>query len=191
MAYATYTTEAVVISIRDRMGADRMVRLLTEGAGLLDARAAGIREEKSKLRYALQPFSFARVTVVRGKREWRLTGAECNHNAYFAACDRSARAEILRLMKLVERLVHGEEETTGLFSIVADGLRTLSQTEDPHASRIIAFRLLARLGYVAPRPELEELVAASTFEEARALFDTRHIVDLDRDITHALAVSHL
>ena len=49
MAYQMYTTRALVLSVRDRIGADRMVRMYTEEAGMIDARAAGVREERSKM----------------------------------------------------------------------------------------------------------------------------------------------
>ena len=89
MAYQMYTTRALVLSVRDRIGADRMVRMYTEEAGMIDARAAGVREERSKMRYALQPFSSVRVTFVRGRREWRITGVEPERNFFLETTDQA------------------------------------------------------------------------------------------------------
>jgi len=105
MAHQKYTTEAFILTAYDRIGADRVIRLFTEDAGLVDARAMGVREEKSKMRYALQPFSFVRVTLVRGKREWRITGAEPGTNLFLTASDRACRGGLVRIVRMLDRLV--------------------------------------------------------------------------------------
>jgi DNA repair protein RecO len=191
MAYKTYTTEALVISIRNRIGADRSIQLFTEESGMLSARAAGIREEKSKMRYALQPFSFARVTLVRGRHEWRLTGALCDSNVFFAAQDRACRVQLLKLMRLVDRFITGEEESRDLFRIVKEGIHHLAEFDDEHAYRVVAFRVLSLLGYIAPKGELEALVSPLTLSEILLGYDTSLGAHLDRDIERALSVSHL
>ncbi len=191
MAYQIYTTDAIVIGVRDRMQADRMVRLMTKESGMLDARATSVREEKSKMRYALQPFSFVRVTLVRGKREWRLTGAEPGLNAYFAATDRSARGALLKLAKLVDRLVVGEECNAALYETVHDGFVHLSTDGSDGAFLVVAFRVLAALGYVAPTASLATITDAASTGAALTYVDPVLARELDRSVSHALSMSQL
>lgn len=191
MAHQAYTTDAIVISIRDRMGADRMVRLMTKDSGMLDARASSVREEKSKMRYALQPFSLVRVTLVRGKHEWRLIGAESDINAYFRAKDRRARGALLKLAKLVERLVVGEEPNPALYVTAHDGFMHLSEDGSDGAFLVVAFRLLAALGYVGPDSTLTSIREAHTTSAAMSYLDPALARELDRSISHALAISQL
>ena len=191
MAYTTYTTEALVNGVRNRIGADRSIQLFTEESGMLSARASGIREEKSKMRFALQPFSFARVTLIRGRHEWRLIGALPSTNVFFAAHDRACRVQLLKLMRLVDRFVTGEEESRDLFRIVREGIVYLAEFDDEDAYRVVAFRVLSLLGYIAPKGELEALVSPLSLHEVLAAYTSSLAPHLDRDIERALSVSHL
>lgn len=191
MAYKTYTTDALVISIRDRAGADRSIQLFTEDSGMLSARATGIREEKSKMRYALQPFSFARVTLVRGKHEWRLTGALPESNVFFSASDRACRGQLLKFMRLVSRVITGEEASRELFRIVSDGVRHLAVHDDEIAYRVSVFRLLTTLGYIAAPAELAAIAIPIPLHEAVLGYNVAHRGLIDQNIERALSVSHL
>lgn len=191
MAYQMYTTRALILSSRERSAADRVVRMFTETAGMVDARAAAVREEKSKMRYALQPLSFARVTLVRGKREWRVTGAEPDQNLFFAATDRTCRAGIVHIARTLERLVRGEEEARSLFTLIEDGVLHLRTESHEDASRILVLRALATLGYVAPSVQLVPLVDAPTLASALAHAQPGLRLHIDAHIEQAYAVSHL
>jgi DNA repair protein RecO len=191
MSYQTYTSEAIVVSARERQGADRVVRLFTEEAGMIDARATSVREEKSKMRYALQPFSRVRITVVRGKREWRLIGAECRHNAFFNAHDRTSRASLVKLLKLVDRFVVGEEPHLALYQEVVQGMAHLEQEGSDASFQVLAFRVLAHLGYMAPEGPLLHVLEAPSLSDAISLTSEEVRRSLGHSVVNALAVSHL
>lgn len=196
MAYKTYTTDALVVGSEDRLTFDRTIVLFTREAGLVYARAMGVRKERSKLRYGLQNFSTVRVSLVRGKQGWRVIGAERMHNLYFAADDREARAALLRTVKLVRRLVRGEEAHPALYDVLVDGVDTLARCA-PEAvvrtERLLTVRLLAALGYVAPRPAYAAALEAPTLAEAMATESTSFDEDraLRTAIDYALSASQL
>ncbi len=172
MAYQTYTTEAIVVGSENQLTADRMCLLFTREAGLIHARAAGLRRERSKLRYGLQDFSLVRVSLVRGARGWRLTGAEATRNLYFSAGSRAAHGALLRTLRLLRRLVHGEERSPAFYDTLRDGLSTLSAASAPAAvrgERVLALRLLFALGYVSSDATLEPLLCAPTLADALAV----------------------
>jgi recombinational DNA repair protein (RecF pathway) len=169
VAYQTYTTDALVVGSEDRLTADRLIVLFTREAGLVHARAISVRREKSKLRYGLQDFSLVRVSLVRGKQGWRIIGAERADNLYFSAGDRHVRGALLRVLKLVRRLVRGEETHVALYDILTDGLHALSvcaETELVRGERVLMLRILSTLGYIAPEDAYTHALAAASLREA-------------------------
>ncbi|MDZ4284360.1 MAG: recombination protein O N-terminal domain-containing protein [Patescibacteria group bacterium] len=169
MAYQTYTTDALVIGSKNRLTADRMVALFTREAGLVYARAVSVRREQSKLRYGLQDFSLSRVSLVRGKQGWRITGAECEGNLYFAANNRRSRGALLRTLKLVHRLVRGEETHVALYDLLLDGLMELTlgqESEIVRGERILSLRILSALGYVSPKETYRQVLMAPSLRAA-------------------------
>ena len=77
MSHTLYSTECIVLGSVDSGEANRYISLFTR-EWVLCAVARSVREEKSKLRYCLQSFSFTDATLVRGREVWRITGAEEN-----------------------------------------------------------------------------------------------------------------
>mgnify|MGYP001560626649 CR=1 FL=1 len=191
-----YTTDALVVGSDDRLTADRMFALFTRDAGLVYARAAGVRKEASKLRYGLQDFSLVRVSLVRGKQGWRVVGAERARNLYFEAIDRHARAALLRTLRLVRRLVRGEEAHTALYDTLIDGLAALAvcgEAELERGERMLTLRLLCALGYIAPKSEYEHVLAALTLQEILVSKEDEQSKErtVQRAIDEALAISQL
>lgn len=195
MAYQTYTTDALVVGSRDRLTADRVITLFTRDAGLVHARAISVRKEQSKLRYGLQDFSFARVSLVRGKAGWRVIGAERACNLYFQADERNARAAILRVVRILRRLVQGEETNVPFYDILAEGLAVLASCEGGdvlRAERILTLRLLHALGYVAPRVGYRESLSAPSLASALSVRNEEASAEtMQKAIDDALVVSHL
>ena len=195
MAYQTYTTDALVIGAHDRLTADRTIALFTRDAGLVHARAISVRREKSKLRYGLQDFSLVRVSLVRGKAGWRVIGAERTRNFYFSTESRQTRAAILRIVKMLRRLVQGEETNVMLYDVLTDGLAVLSATQEEgimHAERVLMLRLLCALGYVAPKAEYRELLSAPSLASALAVRPGDAPAEtVRRAIDQALTISQL
>ena len=196
MAYQTYTTDALVIGSENQLTADRMFVLFTREVGLVHARAVSVRKEQSKLRYGLQDFSLARISLVHGKQGWRITGAECANNLYFSAHGRQVRGALLRVLKLVRRLVRGEETHTALYDLLVDGLAILSSSRDTdiaRGERILLLRILSALGYVAPKDAYQNLLLHTSLHTA--LSCQEHSTSEERAVTmainEALIVSHL
>ena len=192
MAYQTYTTRALVLNTYERGSSDKTVQLFTEEAGMLFARAVGVRDEKSKMRYALQPFSLVLVTLVRGKVEWRIVGVESMRNIFFDAKDRNARAQVSDCVKLIARFVKGEERHARLYSLLEEGIQYLVKEPSPDALLALRLRLLHELGYVSLSEASKAVCFAETLEDALITLTRNGIrKDAERSITAALSASHL
>lgn len=150
MSYATYTTEALVCGAFDRNTADRTYLLYTREAGMLYADAKSVREERSKQRYALQEFSHIRVSLVKGKRAWKIGSVEVIENDYRRATSREARGSVVLMYRTLRRFIHGEEASAELFDLCVAALRYVTETI-PARTFFEAYLLVAimrQLGYV-------------------------------------------
>ncbi len=194
MSYQTYITDALVCGSRSYRTADRSYLLFTREAGMLTALAKSVREERSKQRFGLQEFSLIRVTLVRGREVWRITGVEPVENLYFSSDNRARRLFIRRAIQSLRRVIHGEVSHPELF----DDLLHFCRLVPPETAGVlqVAFllRMLHMLGYVAPdalllpictyratQPDLEEI----------AMHTKAHLVELEGRIVSALEHSHL
>lgn len=71
-----YGTEGILLKIRDRGEADRILTFYTKDLGRVDAIAAGLRRSYSKLRGHLSLYNHTRIILTPGRHYWRLIDAE-------------------------------------------------------------------------------------------------------------------
>ncbi|MCB9811624.1 DNA repair protein RecO [Candidatus Nomurabacteria bacterium] len=188
MAYATYTTEALVCGSRDNNTSDRAFLLFTKEAGMLWASARSVREERSKQRFALQDFSLIRVSLVRGKSGWRIGSAECLDNFYTLAPDRETRGAVTRVLRLVRQFVHGEEPQPRLFAEVQEVLPRIAggAVAASLAADVATLRMLYVLGYVQKTPSLTAYLESAWPTCLKPLTE-----EAEKAIEQAFSVSHL
>lgn len=147
--YQKYNTEALVLGSRESGESDRTIVLFTKDFGLIRARATAVRSEKSKMRYALQNYTLANVSLVRGKRSWRVAGATA---LKLATGDVRAVGTFARSSELVVRLVHGEEQNPYLYAalVEAHGALMRDNVEAFGTIEIVCVaRVLYSLGYIS------------------------------------------
>jgi DNA repair protein RecO (recombination protein O) len=197
MSHTLYSTECIVLDSRDSGEANRYISLFTKEIGLVRAVARSVREEKSKLRYSLQNFSFTNATLVRGREVWRITGAEERYSLHNELKDdREKLFTATQILKLLQRLVHGEEKNDYLFDTLSDGLEYLrgnnmNKEALKNFEHLIVLRILYSLGYIAKKESFGELLQ-KTFVDNRLLTKT----ELERKnvvsaINNALKEAHL
>lgn len=145
--YEKYTTDALVVSDREHGEFDKVFALYTRDFGLVYARASAVRKMHSKMRPALALFSHASVSLVRGTRGWRITGARAYINAPLVPQGAHACG---RIMQLTLRLVHGEERNEYLFNALLGARAALVEGEvAPTIELLCVARVLYALGYLS------------------------------------------
>ncbi len=161
MAYATYITEALVCGTRVRNTSDCSYLLFTKNAGMLFADARSTREEKSKQRFALQDFSYVRVSLIKGKSGWRIGSVESLKNYYASAEDKAARGSVVSMVRMLRRFIQGEESMQSVFDYALESLEVLSVQQEKRAyiENVIQLRFLQQLGYVAERELPQDIKA--------------------------------
>jgi len=192
MSHKIYTTEAIVCGSFQRRTADLSYRLFTKDFGMLPATARGVRKERSRQRYALQDFSYLKVSLIKGKNGWLIGSIEPYENFYQTAVDKEARGSVVGLCRFLRRFVvggHTDEEmftyVTESFSALADWLKKRS-----FVSLVVETNLLSRLGYVDEKLIPDKLVMVKP-HQAACLYDPDKEDVLKQLYTQAIAVSQL
>ena len=193
--YQKYQTEALLGS-RPSGENDRVFSLYTKDFGLVRARASAVRTERSKMRYALQSYARADVSLVRGRTGWRVAGAAAQYprgGTSRIAGGEGARA-YARIAELTLRLVHGEEKNDFLFATLAEAHDTLMQNSVSAWATIeivCVARVLFALGYLSAEALQTALFTHTAYgnahlQEAEGLRDK-----LLSSINKAIAETHL
>jgi len=155
------------------------------------ASAKSAREERSKHRYALQDFSLARMSLVRGKGGWRVTGAESLENLYFRSPSREARTLLRNTVRLLRRFLHGESSAPALYDDVVGTLQALSDNAKEDIEFVLALRILHALGYIAPKDVYRVLIETANAHEACAALSPESAAHGRKAIERALTASQL
>lgn len=159
MSHTLYTTECIVLGGHDSGEANRYISLFTKEIGLVKAVARSVREEKSKLRYSLQNFSFTDATLVRGREVWRITGAQEIYSLHQELKYEEGKLFVVtQVLNLLQRLVHGEEKNEYLFDTLRSGLEFVrSNNMDDEMLKnfehLMVLRILYSLGYIAKKDD--------------------------------------
>ena len=162
--YTKYHTDALVLGTYEIAEADRAIVLYTRDFGLVRARAGGVRLERSKMRYALQSYSYSRVSLVRGKNGWRAAGATSMRLLPVGAVTTS----FARVAQLASRLIAGEERSDYLFAALSDAHASLSQCASesvPTIEIMCVARVLYALGYISIEAMETTLFSHTTYAD--------------------------
>jgi hypothetical protein len=84
-------------------------------------------------------------------------------NPFLRADTQHERIAIVRVVRLVNRYIHGESESRELYDILQEAIRALGAGAVNHPdaySRGVELQLLYQLGYIAPAAKWQEWVRA-------------------------------
>lgn len=181
-----YHTHGFITSSRNVGEANKLFVIYTREMGLVRAVAQGVRLGKSKLRFALQDFSYARIDLVRGRDIWRITSATNIDSFPNARKGKHSVLLIARISKLLERLCDGEEANSGIFDDCIQAFYLLDDTSVSRESREalelhLVLRMLNTLGYVGDSDLLSDYLTPN--------FDTTKVETLLKE--RRSIVSHI
>jgi len=197
MPHHIYKTQGFVLGSTNVGEAHRYISLFTRDLGLVHAHARSVREERSKLRFSLQNFSYGDISLVRGREIWRITGAQQYYNVYRDCLpDTNKQVLVSRLFSLVRRMVHGEEKNDYLFSVLIHALSFLrEQSLDSESLKnfeyVTVLRILHALGYVSEKEYFKEFAHTPEVNHDTLASLTSVRSFLVEDINRALVASQL
>lgn len=173
-----HTTTAFVLQAYPHGESSRTYKLLTREKGLLYAHGQGVRELKSRNKYALQTGDLSEVTLVKGREKWRITGARTLENV---SVPRPNRVYKTKLLNLIGTLLPIEDPVLEVFDVLEGSNKALCVFPETQASlieTITMLRLMDKLGFMA-RPCNEPITA--TFLDSYAISED----SIQRAIPHA------
>ena len=145
--------EAIVLRRRDLGENDRVVTLLTDTEGKLDAVAKGARKAGAKAAAASEPITKVRVQLVQGRRLAVTTQWEVLDTFRLLRADLGLLARAIYLCDLTAELTVDHEPCTEVYRLLEDALGRLCQAANRPRSaqdRIVygfELRLLQERGY--------------------------------------------
>jgi DNA repair protein RecO len=154
MSYHIYTTRGIILKERALKEADKSVKILTRDLGVINAIAIGARKGSSKRSPALTELSLGKFSLVRGKKDWRLTNAELNINVYAKLKEnKKLLHSIVQPLLLLEKLVQGEEKNKHIYDILEESVifgieNKLTDEEIKYFEIFTVAKLLGELGYL-------------------------------------------
>ncbi len=169
MAHIVHTTDSLVLGSTPVQDADKLFWLLTKDIGLIFASAKSVREEASKLRYSLQDFSYSKVSLVKGRGLWRITGAE----VIDGALDVQNAKVFGDITVLARKIIPAEESSNEAYRVLKEAREQLSAEKESAYKKAIEYlcvaRLLYTLGYLEKKTQVQSLIESGTY--------TRDILD--------------
>lgn len=172
MSYHIHSTEAFIISSVPRGERNSSLLLLCEELGTLYAQATGVRVLQSKLRSHLIPHTLARVSLVRGKQEWHVVGAEG-----ILRLDRlphAPRASLLRVLKLATHTTVPDDPHTNHFALMREALAALttaSESSMPALELLTVLKIIAHAGFLPDDAQISPYVDMPLSQESAEKFD--------------------
>jgi DNA repair protein RecO len=195
MSHHIYHTQGFILGSAIVGEANRYITIFTRELGVIGAVAQGIRKIDSKLRYALQDYSYARVDVIRGKHSWRITSAQPQADFAALGADPEAFALYAKLLGIIRRLCSGEEPNEILYAEVHEAFLFLNHAQLSSEARsgfelVFLIRLLHNLGHMQPFARLEAYLGAP-IDEPLCIEAHKEKSVLVREINTALKESQL
>ena len=190
-----YHTHGFILSSRNMGEANKMLTIYTAELGLVRAFAQGVRLHKSKLRFTLQDFSYAKIDLVRGREIWRVASAK--HISSFPMARRNSQSLLLvtRVCTLLERLCVGESPNENIFNDFIQALYLLDDENISPSSREalelhLVLRIMNSLGYIGDSEILSKYLSTS-FDENKTELLLKERRSIISHINKALSESQL
>lgn len=167
----SYRTRAVVLRSRNLGEADRVLLLLTEDYGKLEAVAKGARRQRSRFIGNTLPFNLINGLFFTGKNLDQLSQVDMIHSFAILREDLIKMAFASYWVELLNEFIPERENASEIFRFLLAALITLEKSAAPDLlSLAFQMRLLNYLGY---QPQLDECTECGNAVNDAMLFSAR------------------
>lgn len=152
----TYRAHAIVIGHTDFGEADRMIKLFTLEKGKITAVAKGVRKIRSRKAGHLEPFTWVKLFLAKGRNLDIITQAE-TIDAYIGLRDDLQRlAFAAYIIEVIDRFTYEEDENEGIYKLLANTLNRIEIRDNLETVvHYYEVRMIDLLGF---RPQLFECI---------------------------------
>lgn len=151
---ALYTVEGIVVRVRNLGEADKVITLLSDDRGKVEAVARGARRPRNRLVGATQLFSYVTLQCFSSRTLDSVSQAEIKESFRLLREQLEPMAYATYFAELTDRLVTDDDPHPGLVPLLLVALHLLQSGADADSvRRMYELKLLTVLGY---RPRLNE-----------------------------------
>lgn len=147
-------TKGIVIKATDYKDSDKIVTIFSSDLGLIKARVRGVKKDKAKLAFAVQPFAFIEFMLVKKNDFYTVINATSIDQFFNITTDFDNYIFMLGCLEVCEKTVKENDPQNDLFLLLVNSLKCVCYDEVSSMNVFIKFMLEA-LKFLGFRMELK------------------------------------
>lgn len=118
--------KGIVIKADDFKDSDKLVTIFSAEKGLIKARARGVKKNKAKLAFAVQPFAFVEFMLTERDGFYTIINASSIDQFYGITSDFDNYIFMLACLEVVQKTVRENENQVDLFVLLLNALKAVA-----------------------------------------------------------------
>lgn len=139
--------KGIVINAKDYKDSDKIVTIFSAEKGLIRARVRGVKKNKAKLAFAVQPFAFIEFMLSARDGFYTVINATSIDQFYNVTSDFDDYIFMLACLEVVQKTVKENETPVDLFVLLLNALKLVSYENVSSMNVFIKFMIEA-MGYL-------------------------------------------
>lgn len=135
--------KGIVINAKDYKDSDKLVTIFSAEKGLIRARARGVKKNKAKLAFAVQPFALVEFMLTARDGFYTIINATSIDQFYSITSDFDNYIFMLACMEVVQKTVKENEEQVDLFLLLLNALKLVAYQNVSSVNVFIKFMIEA------------------------------------------------
>lgn len=141
--------KGIVISASDYKDSDKIVTIFSAEKGLIKARARGVKKNKAKLAFAVQPFAFVEFMLTERDGFYSIINASSIDQFYSITSDFDDYIFMLACLEVVQKTIKENETPVDLFLLLLKSLKLVAYQDVSSMNVFIKFMIeaMGNLGF--------------------------------------------
>lgn len=158
-------TEAIVLRQTKTSYGRRMILLFTRKYGKISAGTSINEKGKTKSSLALQPFTYGKYELYKGRDSYNINSAEVKRSYYKIGEDIDKYMNGAYVLEFTEKAVGEEVPSPGIFGLLVDFFDLLASREKGIGTLVLAYQVKL-FRYLGVQPQLERCTICGEQKEA-------------------------
>lgn len=139
--------KGIVIKADDYKDSDKLVTIFSAEKGLIRARARGVKKNKAKLAFAVQPFAFVEFMMTERDGFYTIINASSIDQFFAVTSDFDNYIFMLACLEVIQKTVKENENQVDLFLLLLNSLKLVAYEKVSSINVFIKFMIEA-MGYL-------------------------------------------
>ena len=139
--------KGIVIKADDYKDSDKLVTIFSAEKGLIRARARGVKKNKAKLAFAVQPFAFVEFMMTERDGFYTIINASSIDQFFAVTSDFDNYIFMLACLEVIQKTVKENENQIDLFLLLLNSLKLVAYEKVSSINVFIKFMIEA-MGYL-------------------------------------------